>query len=430
MYIHERENWTEFRWDADSVSPLVEEANRKLGMLYGRLDGLGLDSKLRATAENLTRNTVCSSEIEGIRLNIDEVRSSLAYKLGIENVKYRSPSHYTESIVSAMLDAMEHYDRELTKEILCGWQAAFFPTGYSGGVPIEVGIYRTHEEHIESGALGREKIHYVAPSPARIEGEMQRFLEWFNAASPVSFIIRSAIAHLWFVSIHPFEDGNGRIARILSDIMLARADRSPYRFYNISSEINKNKGSYYNILERTTTRDDSDITEWLVWYVNTLISALGEANATISGTLNKAFFWQRVSGVSLSERQVRVLNLFLDGYEAKITSKSWARLAGCSKDTAIRDIRDLVEKQILRDELPGAKRPHFSIIYRTGEIVSLFSNVAIEKRGKSAYLKATYRGETPVCEKISKLDADLYDKGLLTIESLLKKYCSYLGVAE
>ncbi len=361
MYIHERENWTEFRWDDGSVARMIEEAARKQGLLYGRLSGLGFDGRMTAMAENLAHEVVYSSEIEGISLNMDEVRSSIARRLGIESLRDAAPSHYVESVVSVMLDAVEHYDSVLTKEKLCAWQAGFFPMGLSGGSPIEIGIYRTHEEHIISGMLGREKIHYVAPTPERVEGEMEKFLTWFNSDVPVSCIIRSAVAHLWFVCIHPFEDGNGRLARILSDMMLARGDRSPYRFYNVSSEINRDKRHYYDILERTQ-RGDGDITEWLVWYVGTLIKALDGARTIIDTVLKKSIFWQKASGVPLTDRQTKMLNLYLDGHEGKITSKTWAANAKCSKDTAIRDIQDLVSKNILREDIPGAKRPSYSIV--------------------------------------------------------------------
>ncbi len=363
MYIHERDNWTAFRWDNDRVTMLLEEANRKQGLLYGRLASLGLDSRMRAMAENLTHDVVCSSEIEGISLNMDMVRSSIARKLGIENVKATSSSHYIDSVVSVMLEAVEHYDQKLTKEKLCAWQAAFFPTGFSEGSQITVGMYRTHEEHIVSGAFGKEKIHYVAPSPGRVEEEMSRFLSWFNSESTFSSIIRSAVAHLWFVCIHPFEDGNGRLARILSDMVLARGDGSRYRFYNVSSQINKDKRHYYDILERTSQSGDGDITEWVVWYVKRVINAIDDAEAMTITILNKSLFWQKASGVPMTERQTQMLNLFLDGYEAKITSKTWARLANCSKDTAIRDIQDLVDKHILREDVPGAKRPSYSIVH-------------------------------------------------------------------
>ncbi len=424
-YIHERENWTEFRWDNDSVALLLEEANRRQGMLYGRLDVLGFDSRLRAMTENLTRDVVYSSEIEGIRLNMDEVRSSIARKLGIENVKYTAPSHYVDSVVSVMLDAIEHYNQELTKEKLCAWQTAFFPGGFSEGSQIEIGKYRSNEEHIISGMFGREKIHYIAPSPERIEEEMQKFLLWYNTEFPASSIIRSAVAHLWFVSIHPFEDGNGRLARILSDMMLARGDKSSYRFYNISSEINKDKKHYYDILERTQ-HGEGDITEWVAWYVKALINAIDEAEMSISTILNKSVFWQKASAIPMTERQMQVLNLFLDGYEAKITSKTWASLAKCSKDTAIRDIQYLFDKHILREDVPGAKRPSYSIVYDPEDITIDFSDISVERNDNGIYLTALYKGHTQVRERLINLDAERYERGDLPLSNLLSKYCSYL----
>ena len=305
MYIHERDNWTDFRWDASEVSLLQEKVFRKQGLLYGRLSSLGFDSKMRAMAENLTYDVAYSSEIEGIRLNMDQVRSSIARKLGIdsvffrhdsgnieqarfplaalsvENVKDTAPSHYVDSVVGVMLEAVQHYDMTLSKEKLCAWQAAFFPTGYSEGSQIEIGQFRTNEEHIVSGMFGREKIHYIAPSPDRVEEEMEKFLAWFDGEEPVSSVIRSAIAHFWFVSIHPFEDGNGRLARILSDMLLARGEKSEFRFYNVSSQINKDKNHYYDILERMQ-HGDGDITEWLVWYMQKLVDALDEADTIVT----------------------------------------------------------------------------------------------------------------------------------------------------
>lgn len=425
MYIHERDNWTAFQWDVTELTALLEEVNRKQGLLYGRLASLGFDSKLKAMAENLTYDVVYSSEIEGIRLNVDEVRSSIARKLGIENVKQTAPSHYVDSVVAVMLDAVNHYDQPLTKEKLCAWQAAFFPTGYSEGSQIEVGKYRTNEEHIVSGMFGREKIHYIAPSPERVEAEMAQFLDWFNRQENVNSVIRSAIAHFWFISIHPFEDGNGRLARILSDMLLARADKSEFRFYNISSQINKDKKHYYDILERAQ-HGDGDITEWILWYASTLSAALDEANNIVSTILNKSFFWQKASSVPMSKRQTDMLNLFLDGYEAKITSKTWATLAKCSKDTAIRDIQDLIEKDILREDIPGAKRPSYSIIYDPEDITVFFSEVRIEEQNRTPYIKALYKGKVQVCERVLPLDAKRFENGDLPLENLLAKYCSYL----
>ena len=396
MYIHERDNWTNFRWDTSQVSLLQEKVFRMQGLLYGRLSSLGFDSKLRAMAENLTYDVVYSSEIEGIQLNMDQVRSSIARRLGIDNVKYSAPSHYIDSVVGVMLEAVQNYNQSLSKEKLCAWQSAFFPSGYSEGSQIEIGQYRTNEEHIVSGRFssaarrgkpmfGREKIHYIAPSPDCVEEEMQKFLTWFDKDEPVSSVIRSAIAHFWFVSIHPFEDGNGRLARILSDMLLARGEKSEFRFYNVSSQINKDKNHYYEILERMQ-HGDGDITEWLVWYMQKLVDALDEADTIVTTILNKSFFWQKASSVPMTERQTQMLNLFLDGYEAKITSKTWATLAKCSKDTAIRDIQDLVGKNILIEDIPGAKRPSYSIVY----------------------------------------DADRYQKGDLPLSNLLSKYCSYI----
>ena len=426
MYIHEKDNWTNFRWNDSQVSLLLEVVCREQGLLYGRLSSLGFDSKLRAMAENLTHDVVYSSEIEGIRLNVDQVRSSIARKLGIENVKYTAPSHYVDSVVGVMLEAVQHYDLILNKEKLCAWQAAFFPAGYSEGSQIEVGQYRTNEEYIISGMFGREKIHYIAPSPERVDGEMQKFLTWFNAEEPVSSIIRSAIAHFWFVSIHPFEDGNGRLARILSDILLARGEKSEFRFYNVSSQINKDKNHYYDILERMQ-HGDGDITEWLVWYMQKLIEALDEAETIVNTILNKSFFWQKASSIPMTERQTHMLNLFLDRYEAKITSKTWATLAKCSKDTAIRDIQDLLDKNILVEDIPGAKRPSYSIVYDAEDLTQFFTEVNIVEENEVPYLKALFKGKKLVNERILKLDAERFKKGDLPLSNLLSKYCSYIA---
>ena len=425
MYIHERDNWTDFRWDISKVELLQEEVFRKQGLLCGRLSSLGFDSKLRAMAENLTADIVYSSEVEGVRLNVEQVRSSIARKLGIKNVKYTAPSHYIESVVNVMLEAIQYYDTPLNKEKLCAWQAAFFPSGYSEGSQIEVGQYRTNEEYIVSGMFGREKIHYIAPSPDRIELEMQQFLAWFDREEPVSSVIRSAIAHFWFVSIHPFEDGNGRLARILSDMLLARGEKSEFRFYNISSQINKDKKHYYDILERMQ-RGDGDITEWLVWYMQKLVDALDEAYSAVSTILNKSFFWQKASAVPMTERQTQVINLFLDGYEAKISSKTWAALAKCSKDTAIRDIQDLVDKNILVETVPGAKRPSYSIVYDVEDLTQFFTDVTITEEKGISYLHALFKGARPIHERVLKLDADRYEKGELSLRDLLSKYCAYM----
>ena len=425
MYIHERENWTDFHWENSAIDALTEQASRKIGLLYGRLNNLGFDNKLQAMAENLTHDVVQSSEIEGVSLNTEEVRSSIARHLGIDNVKYTAPSHYVESVVKVMLDAVEHYMQPLTKETLCRWQSAFFPTGYSDGFPVEVGCYRTHEEHIVSGIFGRERIHYIAPAPQLVENEMEKFIQWFNQPPSTSSIVQSGIAHLWFVSIHPFEDGNGRLARILSDILLAKSDKNEFRFYNISAEINRNKKQYYNILEQTQ-HGNGDITAWLTWYIKTLIASVEEAETSVNSILNKSFFWQRNASVIMTDRQTQVINLFLDGYEAKITSKTWAVLGNCSKDTAIRDIQDLVTKGVLREEIPGAKRPCYAIVYDPEDLTSWFSDTRIEEENGTFYLLTTYKGKQKVRNRLLRLDVERYMKGNLSLQSLLNKYCAYL----
>ena len=353
------------------------------------------------------------------------MRSSIARKLGIENVKYTAPSHYVDSVVSVMLEAVQNYDQPLCKEKLCAWQAAFFPTGFSEGSHIEIGQYRTNEEHIVSGMFSREKVHYVAPSPNLVEGEMQKFIAWFDGEDTAGSVVRSAIAHFWFVSIHPFEDGNGRLARIISDMLLARGEKSELRFYNISSQINKDKNHYYDILERMQ-RGDGDITEWLVWYMKKLIDALDEAETIVTTILNKSFFWQKAASIPMTERQTQMLNIFLDGYEAKITSKTWASLAKCSKDTAIRDIQDLVSKNILVEDIPGAKRPSYSIVFDAEDLTQFFTDVCITQENGIPYLSVLFKGHRKVCERILPLDAERYQKGDLLLPNLLNKYCSYL----
>ena len=427
MYIHERKDWTDFRWDAYKVSLPLEQVSRRIGILYGRLANLGLDSKLKTMAESLTYEVVYSSEIEGVRLNADQVRSSIARKLGIENVRYTAPSHYVDGVVNVMLDAVEHYDRPVTKELICGWQSAFFPAGFSEGASIETGKYRTHEENIVSGMFGREKVHYVAPSPDRVEGEMEKFISRFNSEQPVSCLIRSAIAHFWFVSIHPFEDGNGRMARILSDMMLARGDQNRFRYYNVSMTINKDKNHYYDILERTQ-HGDGDLTEWILWYLKTIDAALDFSENNVNMVLNKSIFWQRNSKKAMNQRQSQTLNIFLDGYESKMTTKTWAALNKCSKDTALRDLQDLLGKDVVREDFPGAKRPSYSLVYTDTPIISMFKDVSVSNEEGKYNLKALFRNTSVVHVRIQPLDAERYQRGDLPLENLLEKYCSYLAV--
>lgn len=430
MYLHEKDNWTRFYWNTDEIAVPLDEVTRAQGKLYGRLEDLGFESRLKTTAENLLADIVGSSEIEGIRLNTEEVRSSIARRLGLENAKSVAPSHYVDSVVSVLLDATEHYDRPLSKSQLCAWQAAFFPSGTSEGRVIETGQYRTGEEYIVSGMFGREKIHYIAPSPQRVDEEMQKFIDWFNAPHSVSPILCSALAHIWFVTIHPFEDGNGRLSRILADMLLARADGSHFRFYNISSEINRDKKHYYEVIEKVQ-HGNGDLTEWFLWYLQTLGNAISNANRAISSTLCKSFFWIHFAETAMSDRQKRTLNLFLDGYEAKITTKNWAALNKCSRDTALRDVADLVEKHVLLIDNPGAQRPSYSINYGGDEadMSSQFANIALTRQGDAFYLSAVYKGQN-VSERILRLDAERVEKGEIRPQQLVGKYFSYRVAGE
>jgi len=425
-YLHEKENWTDFYWNQEEIALLLDNVSRAQGRLFGRLDGLGFESQIRATAENLMADILGSSEIEGISLNTDEVRSSIARHLGIENVRNVASSHYVDSVVSVMLEAMEHYDKPLSREQLCAWQAGFFPSGMSEGKIIQTGQYRTGEEYVVSGMLGREKIHYIAPAPERVEDEMQKFIKWFNSPHRISEVLCSAIAHIWFVSIHPFEDGNGRLGRILADMLLARADGNKMRFYNISSEINRDKNHYYDVIERVQ-HGNGDLTEWFTWYLRTLQKAIDNANQILTITLSKSFFWMHFAETIMTERQRNTLNKFLDGYEAKITSKNWAALNKCSRDTAIRDIADLVEKQVLLIDVPDSRRPSYSINYsgKSKDSFAEITQVHIVEREGNPYLVATYKGKE-VSELILRLDADRISKGEITPKGLVGKYMSYL----
>lgn len=357
MFIHERNNWTQFYWNAAEVNPLLDSICREIGKLYGRLGTLGIPSQALIEAENIVEDVVRSSEIEGVLLNMDEVRSSVTRNLGIDTLlqNEKTPSRMVDAVVNVMMTAMTHYQQPIDKQMLCGWHSGLFETGFSGGIPITVGQYRQCAEQIVSGAFGHEKIHYVAPAPERVSEEMERFIRWFNTPSADSQIIRSAIAHLWFVSIHPFEDGNGRISRLLAEICLARGDNSSARYYSIAAAINTDKKNYYRCLE-TVQRGSGDITAWLVWYIHTLQEAVRISDNRITTILQKTLFWQRHEGVSLSERQRTTINRLLQEDKTRVMSRIWAHLAKCSSDTALRDLNDLVQKGVMSIEDPHAKR--------------------------------------------------------------------------
>ena len=346
MYIYESNKWPHFTWDEKKITEKLVCVVKAAGFLAGKLSAIGFDSQLSAMVETFTHDILASSEIEGVQLNSDQVRSSVARKLGVPITNETTPSHYVEGIVEMMMDATANYKQALTHERLFGWHSCLFPNGRSGLITIDVGKYRTGEMKVVSGMFGREKTHYVAPNPEKVPTEMTFFLNWFNNQEKETNYIKSAIAHLWFICIHPFDDGNGRIGRAIADMALSQADNSQMRFFSMSQQISKDKKSYYDILEKTQ-KSDGDITLWLDWYLDCMLRAIEASGKSLSLVLNKATFWQTHAQTLISERQREILNIYLDGYIGKLTTKNWAKLSKTSLDTAARDIKDLIDKSIL-----------------------------------------------------------------------------------
>ena len=345
MYIYEHKEWPVFSWNRELVGEKLNEVYKTVGYLMGRLSLIGFGDKMSAVVESISHDIIASSEIEGVALNNEQVRSSVARQLGVQWPNPAEPSRYIDGVVEMALDAIVNFDKPLTHQRLFGWHSCLFPTGWSGSVKIDVAQYRSREMKVVSGMFGREKVHYVAPAPERLAKEMDQFLDWFNVNVTDSYV-KSAIAHLWFVCIHPFDDGNGRIGRAIADMALSQAENSKMRFFSISRQISKDKKQYYDILEKTQ-KGDCDITEWIIWYLDCLFRSIEQSDETLSKTLNKAIFWQSHAETVLSERQREVLNLYLDGYPGKLTVKNWSKRTKVSPDTAARDIKDLVEKDIL-----------------------------------------------------------------------------------
>jgi Fic family protein len=360
-FIHQSEQWPHFTWDKEAVADKLAEVNKASGFLLGRLDALGFDTRLTANAEMLSSDIINSSEIEGISLNEQQVRSSIARKLGIPSNTDLPSSHYVEGVVEMMLDAVSRYNEPLTHERLFGWHNCLFPTGMSGLSKIDVAQYRTGEMKVVSGNYGREKVHYEAVAANDVQKEMDAFLDWFNSDTASPSYLKSATAHFWFVCIHPFDDGNGRIGRAIADMALSQADGSSMRFFSMSRQINKDKKSYYDVLERVSRQSHADITEWMMWYLDCMQRAIDASDEVLSRILQKASFWQRHALVALSERQNRVLNLYLDGYEGKLTVKNWAKHSKVSVDTASRDIKDLVEKGVLEPQQGRVRDVYYGI---------------------------------------------------------------------
>jgi Fic family protein len=360
MFIHQNKNWTDFTWNNDKVLALLANVRHLQGRLLGQMENLGFNLKEEAVLSTLTLDVLKSTEIEGEILNKDQVRSSIARKLGLEVSGMVDSPRNVDGVVEMMLDATQNYMQPITTVRLYGWQAALFPTGYSGMYKIEVGRYRSGDMQVVSGAMGKEKVHYEAPKPDRVEPEMDKFLKWFNNGAETDPVLKAAIAHFWFVTIHPFDDGNGRIARAITDMQLACSDGSPQRFYSMSNQILTERKKYYEVLERTQ-RGTSDITEWLEWFLSCLENALINSGNILESVLAKARFWEKHSQTPLNDRQRLMLNKLLDGFEGKLTSSKWAKIAKCSQDTAIRDIHDLIDKDILRKEAEGGRSTNYEL---------------------------------------------------------------------
>ncbi len=423
MFIHERENWTDFRWDANRLIDVLSQVNRETGFLAGRLSTIGFDAQLSTAAETIASDIVASSAIEGIILDSAEVRSSVARKLGIKVADEKAPTHYVDGIVEMMLDATTNYLEPLSEKRLFSWHGALFPTGRSGLSEINVGAYRTEPMQVVSGMFGREKVHYRAPEAEKVPAEMKTFIDWFNDKDVKPSYIKSAVAHFWFVSIHPFDDGNGRIARAISDMILAQAESNGQRFYSVSYEINKEKSAYYDVLERTQ-HGEGDLTEWLAWYLKCIGNAVMESYTMLSVVLRKSIFWHLHSQIPMSEREKNVLNAYLDGYDAKLTIKNYAKLCKISTDTAARDIHDLEDKGVLRVAQGRVRDASYSLVY--SHDVLQYENLTIAEHDSKHYVSATLSGHRIIEERISDIDWLRFSQKEITLQDLADKYLAFL----
>lgn len=363
VYIHQKKDWPNFEWNADAIVNLLSEARNLQGRLQGKMEALGFELRNEALLDTLTLDVLKTSEIEGELLNHDQVRSSIARKLGMEIAGSVESDRDVDGVVEVMLDATQHCFKPLTKSRLFDWHAALFPTGRKGMHKIIVGDWRKDTRgpmQVVSGPMGKEKVHFEAPNSDLLEKEMSSFLDWFGQNNKIDLVIKASIAHLWFVTIHPFDDGNGRITRALTDMLLAQADKSNQRFYSMSAQIRIERKQYYEILEKTQ-KGDLDITNWIKWFLQCLINALNATEAVLANVLFKGKFWQIHSKTIINERQKKLINKLLDGFNGKLTSSKWAKIAKCSKDTAIRDINDLIEKEILRKEIAGGRSTNYEL---------------------------------------------------------------------
>jgi Fic family protein len=367
-YIHQVADWPHVNWDRQQLAALLATVRHKQGRLVGRMEGLGFPLRQEAVLVTLTQDVVKSSQIEGEKLDAEQVRSSVARRLGIDIGALKPVDRNVEGVVEMMLDATRRFDQPLTTERLFGWHATLFPSGRSGMHRIQAGVWRDDQNgpmQVVSGPMGKECVHFEAPDAKRLPREMKAFLAWFNGKQDDDWVVKAALAHLWFVTIHPFDDGNGRIARAIADMALARSDNSAQRFYSMSARIEKQRSEYYDVLEKTQ-KGTLDITRWMEWFLTTLGAAIDGAQVTLEAVLFKAEFWKSIASVALNDRQRLVLNRLLDGFEGNLTTSKWAKLTKTSQDTAARDIRALVEVGILARNAAGGRSTSYSLAERTG----------------------------------------------------------------
>src|SRR4051812_33688847 len=363
QYVHELPDWPDFRWDLGRVTKQLAAVRLRQGRLIGRMQALGFRQQEEAVLTTLTEDVLKSSEIEGEIFDRDQVRSLIARRLGMDIGALPPADRNVEGVVEMMLDATQNYSSELTEERLFSWHASLFPTGRSGMSKITFGAWRDDKSgpmQVVSGDYGREKVHYQAPPARRLDADMKSFLDWFNTGDNTDPLIKAALAHLWFVTIHPFDDGNGRIARAIADMALARSEKTPQRFYSMSAQIRQERDAYYDVLEKTQ-KGAMDITPWMDWFVGCLGRAIDGAQTALGAVLAKARFWERFHDVPLNERQRLVLNRLLDGFEGKLTTSKYAKLGKCSQDTALRDILPLVERGILVRGPEGGRSTSYSL---------------------------------------------------------------------
>lgn len=365
MYIYNDPNWPTFEWNSEQLLPLLSYVRNKQGKLIGKMGALGFELRIEANLEVLTLDIIKSSAIEGEMLNKEQVRSSVARRLGLDIPGLIHSERNVDGIVDLMIDATKNFEMELNKERLFSWHAALFPTGQSGMYKIVTGNWRDDSKgpmQVVSGAFGKEKVHYQAPSAARIENEIRIFLAWFNSEQHIDLVLKAAIAHLWFVTIHPFEDGNGRISRAISDMLLARSDEQSYRFYSVSAQIRKERNAYYHILEKTQ-QGSLDITNWLEWFLKVLLNAIENSEKLLEKTIYKHTFWVKHAKAIINDRQRNMINLLLEDFEGVLTTTKWAKIAKCSQDTALRDIQNLMEQEILIKKDQGGRSTQYELIW-------------------------------------------------------------------